>query len=337
MANLITTNFDYTYDGQLATEIFIKPAVMNPDTLSLFRVIPGIKYKRQLSLLNPLGKILQGAQGCGPPSTTHDGITITNRTLETCPMEFYIEQCSDVFEQTIIDELTRSGIEWYDLVGTQIGAVIEKVVVEALQRDVFRVFSFGDTSSPAGDPSYYNMCDGLWTRILDGTSSYDTTAVNDSIVALNQTDGTRAIDYLQALWTGADRLLKQIPAANKKFYVTGNVFENYVINLQGIESAAGGFLQRTEGGITRAFYQGIEVLPFWAWDEHIEADNLGNNTRILYTTPDNHIIGVEEASNQGSFDFWYDKDTRQNKLAGRPKFGYNYIHGELQAVSYGNV
>ena len=119
--------------------------------------------------------------------------------------------------------------------------------------------------------------------------------------------------------------------------MTGNVFENYVLNLQSIESGNGGFLQRTEDGITRAYYQGIEVIPIWAWDDWIEADNLGNNTRILYTTPMNHIIGIEEARNQESFRVWHDPDTDYMKYKGRLKMGYNYIHDELQAISYGNV
>lgn len=335
--NVLTTNFNYTYDGDLSTEIFIKPAVMHPDTLQLFRVIDNVKYKRQLSRLNPFGKILKGRQGCGQPVVTGNGINVTNRTLETCKMEFYVEQCVDVFEATVLDNLTNSNINWYDLTNTELGTVIEGLIIEALQRDIFRVFSFGDTSSPAGPADYYNMCNGLWTRMFDGVLSYDVTGVDTSITTLNQTAGTRAIDYLQNLWTGAPRILKQERQTMKKFWVTGNVFENYVLNLQSVESAGGGFLQRTENGITRAFYQGIEVVPIWAWDEWIETDNLGNNTRILYSTTDNHVIGVEDASNQNSVDFWYDRQVRKNKLEGAPTLGYNYVHDELQAISYGDV
>jgi hypothetical protein len=335
--NILTQGFDYTYNGIESTEIFIKPAIMHPDTLSLFRVESGIKYKKQLNLLNPYGKVFQGPQGCGTPVVTGQGLTVTNRTLEVKELELYLEQCGDVFQGTILDELTRSGVAHKDWTSGQVASLIQGLVSEAMARDFFRIFSFGDTTSPAGDPSYYGMVDGLWTTLFAGISGYEVTAVNPSVSTLNQTAGTRAIDYFQALWTGAPNLLKQASPNLKKFYVTYNVFENYIINLQNVQTANGGFTTTTENGQMRAFYQGIEVVPVMAWDQWISADNLGTNVRILYTTTDNHVVGIEEASNQGDMLFWYDPNTNLNKIRGRCKLGYQYVHSDLQAISYGNV
>ena len=336
MANVLNPNFDYTYDGTLSTQFFYDPIVQYPDLRSVFTV-RRVRYKEQLPIVAALGKVLKGAQGCGDLSTTGNAVNITNRTIETLPGEFYLEQCADTFEQTILDEAQRTGEAWYDMRGTPIGNAVQRQIVESVAQDVFRVMSFGDTTSPAGDPAYYGWADGLWTRIIDGTSSYAVTGVNTGITTLNQSDGTRALDYLRSLYEGADILLKQIDASRKRFFVTGNVYENLMTTYEDKALDGGGLTARVENGVTTLMFRGIPVVPVYAWDNWIAADNLGNNTRILYTTPENHVVGLLREADQGNVRQWFDQNTNKVKFFGRMHVGYNWIHDELQAVSYGNV
>lgn len=340
MSAVLGQALDYTYNGQESNEIFYKQAVMYPDLMRVFRVMTNIPYKKQLNLLNPLGKILQGAQGCGTLQTTGDRINITNRTLETCPGEFYLEQCAEVFEQSIFDEFQPAGERWYNQLGTPMGNAVQRLIVETLGREIFRVASFGDTTSPAGDPSYYGWCDGMWTTLI-GNSNYEVTKVNDNITVLNQTSGTRALDYLRNLFTGAKIILKQVPNNQKRFFVTGNVWENLLQTYQDQSISNGGLTSQTENGIDVLRFNGILVDPVYAWDDWIEADNLGNNTRILYTTPENHVFGLNNPVNNGTsatiMRQWFDPNTNLTKFFGRLHLGYNYVHGDLQAISYGNV
>jgi len=330
MSNVLNPNFDYTYDGKLSTEVFIQPAVQNPDITSLFRVVPGINYKQQFNITTPLGKVMKGEQGCGTPVVTGDPVTIENRTVEVCAWEMYLEQCHDTFQSTIMGELLRANVQEPDLVGTQLGNIIGGMVRDTIGRDIFRIFSFGDTSS--GDP-YYNKCDGLWPKLFAGAASYAVTAVNTNITSL-------AADDIEGdfndLWSGADIILKQMDNSQKNFYVTGNAWESLMRKYENI-TIAGGFTIRIEGGVRVLYYRGIKVIPLYAWDRWIDIDNLGNNVRILYTTPMNHIIGVQEPRTMGNTRFWYDPNTNYNKIRARFKLGYNYLHDKLQAISYGNV
>ena len=330
--NTVLTNFDYTYDGILATDVLYKPAVMNPDTMSLFRVRPGIKSKLQLHMINPLGKIVKGDQGCGTKSVTGDAVSLTNRTLEVCTMETYLEQCADVFEGTVYESALRSGVDINDLTGTGIQTIIQNIVLQSLQREVFRIFSFGDTTSPAGDPAYYGMCDGLWSRLFAGEASYAVTKV-DTIAS--HTPAT-VQGYFKNLYEGAPILLKQMAPGQKGFYVTGNIYEALVSAYEST-TESGGFVIRTENGVQSISYRGIPVNVFYAWDNWIASDNLGNNSRILYTTQENHVIGIEEASNQSRTKIYFDEDDELLKVKAKFKLGYNYVHDELQAISYGNV
>lgn len=328
MANIVIPQYNYTYDGKLALDFLINPGLQNPDVQSLFTTIPNVKYKLQLNLVQQLGKMVKGAQGCNQVQTGAPAL-ITNRTLETCKQEFYWTQCEDVFESTVLVELTNSGIENYNLTGNRLGGLINNLITQNLQREMFRILSFGDTT--AGN-DFYNMCDGLWPTLL-GADDYDVTVVDSGISSLAATD---IKNNFKDLYTGADILLKQIPTNQKGFYVTLNVYESLMEYYEN-NSNAGGFVAREENGVMTLRYRGIKVIPLSAWDEWIETDNLGNNVRILYTTPQNHMVGLDSASNQGTWRFWYDPNTRLNKVDGSYRMGYNYIHDKLQAISYGNV
>lgn len=329
MGNITNTNFDYTYDGKLSLDVFIKPAVQNPMIQSLFTIRQGINFKEQLNLLSPLGKVMKGSQGCGTPVRTVDAINFTNRTLEVCAWEAYAEQCHDTFQGTIIGEMLNNNIREPELIGTRVGSLIQQILNDAIQRDIFRVFSFGDTSS--GDP-YYNNCDGLWTRLIAGAASYDVSFIE----AITSQAANDVKGYFKNLWEGAPIILKQIDESQKAFYTTGNMYESLMTYYENTANT-GGFTQREENGKKVLQYRGIDIIPLYAWDNWIATDNLGNNSRILYTTKMNHIIGVQEANTMGNTRVWFDPDTNLNKYRARFKMGYNYVHGELQAYSIGNV
>jgi antibiotic biosynthesis monooxygenase (ABM) superfamily enzyme len=62
---------------------------------------------------------------------------------------------------------------------------------------------------------------------------------------------------------------------------------------------------------------------------------LGNASRIIYTTPDNHWIGVSQAADIDGINAWYEKKDRTYYIENQFKLGYQYAHCDLQVVSYG--
>ena len=118
------------------------------------------------------------------------------------------------------------------------------------------------------------------------------------------------------------------------------MFENYLKNLESTTNTDAGYMLVTNG-IPTPYYRGIEVVPIYAWDNDLaDAANPFNgvmNTAILYTTPANHIIGVDRSSNLGNVSSWYEKKDRLMYFEGAYKMGYNYLLGDLQAISYGTV
>lgn len=334
MANVLGTNFNYTYPGLLDTQVFVKPSIQTPE-LGMFRILTGIESKQQLNLLNPLSRGVKAYSGCGTRTETGTGVSITNRTLEVTELESYYENCKDIFEQTIFETALRAGINRNDLTGTQIDNIITNLMIDSLRRDNFRIFSFGDTGS--GDANY-SMLDGLWTRLIAGIADYEVKRIGGDISgALSAGD---AIGLLQNHFEGAEIILKQTPNSEKAYLVTGSIFENlmasYEANVNGTERQFALLTQGPEqrNGMPSLNYRGIPVIPVYAWDAAIEADSLGSPNRIIYTKIDNHVIGVNETSSLNQVDAWYDRDTRLYKIEAQYRMGYNYVHGDLTTISY---
>lgn len=331
MADLILENFNYDYDGQISEEIFYKPSIDTPD-FSLFRILPGVNFKRQLTLAPNLAKIVKSDTGCAIDSNGQ--VVLNNRTLEVCEFAFRLDQCYDQFRDNWLVEKLPEGISKPEL-GQFILNIATTLIVDALRRDNFRIFSFGDANAGSDD---YNQCDGLWRRLIDGEAGYGVTKVND-ITTLNQTDGTRALDYLRNLYEQSPIILKQLQPNQKVFAVTGNVYENLMTTYEDKSLDGGGLTTRVEDGVTRLSFRGVDVLPIYAWDSAlVDPDNPFNgvfDTGIIYTERQNHVIGVQRASDLGQVEQWYEKKDRKVYFQGTYKMGYNYVHDDLTSISYG--
>lgn len=329
MAVLNTSGISYTYDGKLSTDVLVKPMVQHPDILKLFRVIPDIRSKYQLHTTIPMNPIVQGGTGNCTRNEVNDPVSISNREIQTCELSFYVTQCSDVFEGTIFENALKTGTEVRDLTGTQIQNIINnELLIPAAARDVFKIMSFGDTGS--GD-SFINGCDGMWTKLIAGEATYEVKRATTALGATLSAD--EAIGSLEECFTEAEIILKQVPTNAKKFFVTGSIFENYQKTLETQNATEAGWMQ-IQDGVQKLYYRGVEVVPIYAWDEYLVASGAAAPHRILYTSVDNHVIGVEKANDVNKLDVWFSKDDNVMKYEGRFKIGYNYVHGDLQVIAY---
>jgi hypothetical protein len=335
--SIVGVDFNYTYNGVLSTEVLFKPSVETPAISEFFTIYPGQKYKRQIPLLLPLEKIVKAYTSCARTFT--DGINITNTTLELSQLQVNMEWCKDDFEgavgNNLSEEWLRSGVQEFDPSGTQIQRIIDQLVIDALRRDNFRIFSFGDTNDASED---YNQLDGLWTKLIADASGGSNYCVNRvANFGVNLADG-EALDALQAAYTRSAIILKQLPNAQKYIAVTGSIYENlmasYESNVNGTERQ---FSLLTDGA-NNLTYRGIRIVPIYAWDAALQdpANPLFGTVYhlMLYTTKANHAVGVDVEADANRIEGWYERKDRKYYIEGFQRLGYNYIHCQLQSVGY---
>lgn len=329
MANALGTS-GLTYTGKETMDVLIKPSFNDPEMSKLFRIMTDIQSSKKLYLLNQLSYITKAYASCGR-TVTGTGVNITQKTLEVAPLEVYLEQCADVFTDTIFETWRKTGADWNDLSGTEAQKIIETLVMDAVKRDAFRIACFGDTSI---SDTRYTMLDGLWTIILDNVDSYCIDRVD------YLPDGTLAADaalgYLKNLYNGADNILKAVDNNNKIFHVTGSIYDNLLASYESKTSGTAEIqFNWLVDGTSSLKFRGIEVNPIRSWDTYLSSDFSSSNPhRIIYTGKDNWVLGIEKESDFTKAKFWYSDDDDMNKVNIRYRMGVQFVHCDLTAVSY---
>lgn len=340
--SMYTPNQSFTYPGKLNTELIQKPKLQTP-ALSDFAVIrQGIRCGEYMNIVQPLTRVLQKGTAACIPTYTQSG-SITDRKLDTGLFEINKSWCKKEFQalcNSLGDsDLVGDGLSGYELTG-RLRAMIFDEILEGARVDLWKVLLFGQNAASAANDNMFAAIDGIWTRYLDAFASYCTKTVYNLLP--NQHNSTLAPDIardvLRLLWGNSPLILKQIAPNDKKFWVTGSIWENYydsVINNCCVE----GSWQAGQDGLGKLYYRGIELVPVWVADQTLENDT--DNPYydllrhfIIYNTPKNNLIGFENASDINNLEGCYDCRDKTTYIQGEMRAGINFALCDLQAIAY---
>ena len=338
MASVLQENFNYTYDGTLLTEVFFKPSVSTPALDSMFRIIPGSKYKIQIPRSPILSKIVKAGTDCLREASA--GVTLDNQTVELSPLKMFVEQCAEEFETSVgnilAEQWLKSGVDVNDIGGTELYNTINRLLEDSLRRDAFRIISFGDTLDADAD---WNQLDGLWTTLIANSGGGASYCVNRTgSFGTGSLAAGKALAELKAAYEGADAILDEIPNNLKAFYVTRSVYDNLVSSYESVSTGSDLQVGYQIDGVPFVRYRGVDVVKISAWDQYL-ADStspLFSTTRhlILYTTKENHVLGVENSADLNRIRGWYSLDDDKYYFDSKMRVGYNYVHCDLQTIAY---
>jgi ATP-dependent Clp endopeptidase proteolytic subunit ClpP len=349
--SILETNFNYTYAGILTTDIFYKPSLGNPALTDLFTIDQGIKSHKQYNLVNPISKILKPYNGCDRQFNNNRAF-ITNTTVRTKEFQVNESWCKDDFTNYLsggynflAQEWLKTGLKSFDPSGTPIATIIDNVLGNAMRIDTFRRASFAASNSSDDD---YNQIDGLWDRLIDssGASNYCVVRAGNALGTGTLAAGA-ALTALESVYANSNILLKDWDniyaqfggqVSKPTFWVTRSVWDNYYNSLIGTGAVTEAAFENLQKGLTFLTYKGYPVKPVSLWDQFLaESDNpLFATTRhlILFTTKDNHILGVENGTDLNKLEGWYERKDRKFYYEADLKMGYNYMHCDLQTIAY---
>lgn len=342
MVSILETNFNYTWPGILTTEIFYKPTLQAPALSDIFTIDQGISFKKKYNLITQLDKILKPYTGC---TRVFNGNRQFITNTEVVTKEFQVSEswCKDDFTNQLTGAYNILAQEWlktgnrsFDPSGTPINTIIDRILADALQRDVFRRASFAAGNSSDDD---YNQFDGLWDRLIDSSG-----ASNYCVVRAGAALGTAALapgaapTALEAVYANSNILLKDQTAGKPTFWVTRSIWDNLYNSYIGSGAVTEQQFENLVKGLTSLTYKGFDVRPVSLWDSFLaESDNpLFSVTRhlILFTVKVNHILGVEQGGDLNKIEGWYERKDRKFYYEADMKFGYNYLHCDLQTIAY---
>ena len=338
VASMYTPELTYTYPGRLNTEL-IKPIHIDiPALTDLFRIIQGVRCGEYLHLIQPLTSVLTKSTGDCNPTYTQSG-SITDRPLTTGNYVINLEWCEEEFNAVctaLTEKYTSMGVDGYEL-QANLQAIIFEQVIETAKRDLLKLVFLSDNTYPAS--SIWSAIDGVFVKFFDAATNYCVEPVYNFSAAqkLHNSilNADQARDILKLLFTNANIRLKSLPASQKSFWVSQSMWENYYTSV--LDNCCNeGSWQAGQDGIGTLKYRGIELLPLPIIDDALENDSTNpfyDEIRhfAVYTTKDNHYLGVERSSDLNNLTSCFDCRTNSNLIKGKMRFGYNFAQCDLIA------
>jgi hypothetical protein len=321
------------YEGE-SLGLFMNPVVENPLITALgFDNINDHVVDNYVYLNTQPDKVTKARAGCGLIKTG-DGAAINRKKFEPNPLQVYLEQCPDVFDQTIFAEARKRGVDVNDLTGTELERLLIEILAPVITRDALRILLLGDK---ALSDTNYNQIDGIYKVLKAGEADGD--IINTGNITDTDLEPANIFATLKKIKDNSDRRLKQQPRGETAMLVTQSVYdawEEYLITKTGLESSK----TEQEGGIGELRFMGIPLVPLHIVDEYLAADFaagsppvVANPHRVIYTRPDNHLLGLDTLTNWNEIKFWYSDDDDINKSLTRYNLSYEYKYGSLITIA----
>ena len=328
MANVANKGTFATYSGANLNEIFYEPVFRSDDIMRNYRVLPNVKHKMNVFTSKALTKIVQTYTDCSATSGSKQ-FNIDEKSITAGRMRVALEQCTNEFFDTYIEEMYRSGVDVMNLEGTQLADAIVDRAVKGIGQDIVRLAWGGD-----GATSDYNQLSG-WMKLMGDDATVLAARTEFSAVAPTAPTAAEALSLIRTMYDSAPAALQQVPAADKKIYVTPKTYNAYLQNLEG--TSADLAITNQQDGVLVVKFRGVELVPMYEWDT-ILADTdpalflrggVNGTEGACYSAVDNLIIGSDVTDPEGSFKVFYDDLEEKMFFRGYFKLGVQYLYDSL--------
>jgi len=329
MANVATNSIAATYGGAQLNEIFYEPVFRSDDIMRNYRVIPNVKHKMNVYTSAALTKIVRKQAGCSAGNEAGT-FNVDDKVITAGRMRVALSQCTDEFYGTYIEEMYRSGVDVNNIEGTQLADAIVNRAVNGIAQDVVRLAWGGDTASGSSD---YNQMDGWMKLVGSGTPLSSRTEI--SAVAPTAPTAAEALSLLRTMYDSAPAALQQVPAADKKIFVSPKTYNSYLQNLEG--TSADLAITNQQDGLLVVKFRGVELVPMYEWDT-ILADTdpamflrggVNGTEGACYCAVENLIVGSDVTDPEGSFKVFYDDLEEKMFFRGYFKLGVQFLYPSL--------
>lgn len=368
MANVAANGIGTAYNGTYASKILLEPMFTADDISRNYTIYPAVKYKQNITMAPSLKGITALHSGCGTANTCDPaGFSVTQKVLEVANVSVKQTQCWDEFKDEVIVESYRNGVNMPDLTGTQLAEVIINRVRHGIEHDMVRNAWFGEAAIAVGSPdcTYQSMGNGLFHQLSTGTAFRGGTSqhMNEVVGGLTLAAATASYATVGGLISNADVILlldnvfntapvelQQVPASEKRMFVTPNVYNAWYncLTAVAVNGAVDYGHSEAQVGKGRLFYKGIEVVPCYTWDEALALSATGagidlsaaftqagattttqTTNGVVYTAKANLFIGTDVTRPENELKMFYDEASENMYVRAGFTMGFQYGFNSL--------
>tara|TARA_R110002020_G_scaffold347688_1_gene561354 strand:- start:4662 stop:5768 length:1107 start_codon:yes stop_codon:yes gene_type:complete len=341
------------YRGTYASGIMLEPMFHSDDIMRNYTIYPNVKFKQNITMAPSLSSITTVNGGCTDVSDTcTDTFSVTQKVLEVENVAVKQEQCWDEFKSEVIVESYRNGVNMPDLTGTQLAQVIIDRVRNGIQSDMVRNMWAGSDAAAviAIDCTYASMGDGLWEKLsagaaINGTQMREVQGTGGAAATEYVTVGATlpagdAILILEDVYNTASSALASIPASEKRFFVSPNIYNSWYSSLTQVASAGSVDYGHSEAqvGKQRLYFRGVEVVPMYEWDTALTAlagatfpalftaagAAIDATSGCIYTAKANLFIGTDVTNPENELRTFYDEVSDKMYIRAGFTMGFQY-------------
>ena len=333
-----------------------------------YTIYPAVKYKQNITMAPSLKGITALHSGCGATNTCPGGtFSVTQKVLEVANVSVKQTQCWDEFKDEVIVESYRNGVNMPDLTGTQLAEVIINRVRHGIEHDMVRNAWFGEATITVASPdcTYQSMGNGLFHQLSTGTAFRGGTSqhMNEVVGGLTLAAATASYATVGGLISNADVILlldnvfntapvelQQVPASEKRMFVTPNVYNAWYncLTAVAVNGAVDYGHSEAQTGKGRLFYKGIEVVPCYTWDEALALSATGagidlsaaftqagattttqTTNGVVYTAKANLFIGTDVTRPENELKMFYDEASENMYVRAGFTMGFQYGFNSL--------
>tara|TARA_R110002020_G_scaffold225959_3_gene436300 strand:- start:8817 stop:9923 length:1107 start_codon:yes stop_codon:yes gene_type:complete len=342
------------YNGTYASKILLEPMFHSDDIMKNYTIYPNVKYKQNISMAPALTSITAVNEGCAATNPTCDpaGFSVSQKQIEVQNVSVKQTQCWHEFKENVIVESYKNGINMPDLTGTQLAEVIINRVRGGVHHDMVRNMWAGDTAAAviAIDCTYDSMGDGLWKKLSAGAAINGTqmNEVQGSLGAaapeyitvgatLSASDGET---LMTSVFNTAPSALQQLPASEKRMFVSPNVYNSWYSALTQVASTGSVDYGHSEAqaGKSRLYFRGIEVVPMYEWDNALTAlagatfpalftaatAGIDATSGCIYAAKSNLLIGTDVTNPENEMKMFYDEASDNMYIRAMFTMGFQY-------------
>ena len=361
MANVALDGIALAYNGTYASGILLEPMFTSDDIMSNYTIYPAVKYKQNITMAPSLSGITAVHSGCGVANTCDPaGFNVTQKQIMVENVSVKQTQCWDEFKDQVIVESYKNGVNMPDLTGTELADVIINRVRGGIASDMVRNMWAGEAAIAVGaaDCSYQSMGDGLWLTMANATAfqggtSANLTPVIGGLLAAAATasyatvGGTISVADVQLLlddcFNTAPSALQQVPAREKRMFVTPNVYNAWYSTLTAVAVSGAVDYGHSEAqtGKDRLYYRGIELVPMYEWDVALSAAGVSvdlsalftqatattttqTTNGVIYTAKSNLFIGTDVSRPENELKMFYDEVSENMYVRAGFTMGFQY-------------
>ena len=341
----------FTVDNGAITdlrELLFTTLYNDPDIDSVITNETGVRNGKKLGYIDSMGDVGEKGQGC-KPAYSKVNVRGIQKEWELGDWEIAKEICYADLENTIAAETMKTGTDRADLQDTPYWDIVlmpllERAVTEMFWRIVWfgnkeaRNISDGGVITNSVSPNLFNMCDGLWTRVLDIIASNEqqhtviaansATAGGGNVTYASQKNALRAkgeaISIMDNLLSDSDSRIWDDP--NSAVYMTSSLYRALRADISERYGNHTMPFEQVFSGIAMSEYDGHKLVVLDIWDRMIKkfedsGTALNCPHRAIALSPKNIFVGTNDTDKVADLQIVFNQQERMNYIYCTSKIG----------------